>query len=226
MARRTRKSRSASAARRRAGEARRTGVDEREGWEDFAQKREWFLSGRAIPDARSRTRARIDAIAQADVLGAVALETLDPGGLPLRAGARVVAGDRRVAPPRTVSRRLPRAPLLARPVEAQLPRRATDATLQIAVPAATLAQVDPASIRMFRLEPATRTWQILPRSGFAPAGGYAWARLHRAGVYAPLGLPLDRTELADLVRTFNARAELREAAAGSRPPRPARWRRS
>ena len=50
MARRTRRSGSASAVRRRAGEARRTGVDEREGWEDFAQKREWFLSGRAIPD--------------------------------------------------------------------------------------------------------------------------------------------------------------------------------
>src|SRR5881397_1109821 len=101
MARRTRRSGSASAVRRRAGEARRTGVDEREGWEDFAQKREWFLSGRAIrtdepapgpgpgqgrgggggwgalrpegrvfpaggrcPDGRSRTRARLDAIAQ------------------------------------------------------------------------------------------------------------------------------------------------------------------
>jgi hypothetical protein len=100
--------------------------------------------------------------------------------------------------------------LLARPVEVRPPRRATDATLQIAVPAAALARVDPASIRMFRLEPATRTWQIVPRSGFAPAGGYAWARPHRAGVYAPVGLPLDRTELTDLVQTFNARAELRE----------------
>ena len=79
---------------------------------------------------------------------------------------------------------------------------------------------------MFRLEPATRTWQIVPRSGFAPAGGYAWARLHRAGVYAPVGLPLDRAELADLVRTFNARGELREAAARSGPRRPARWGRS
>ncbi len=216
MARRTRKSGNASAARRRAGEARRTGVDEREGWEDFAQKREWFLNGRAIPDGRSRTRARLDAIAQADVLGVVALEALDPGGTPLRAGARVVASDRRVAPPQPVSRRLPRAPLLARAIEVRPPRRATDATLQIAVPAAALGRVDPASIRMFRLEPATRTWQIVPRSGFAPAGGYVWARLDRAGVYAPVGLPLDRTELADLVRTFNARAELREAAARSR----------
>ena len=51
MARRTRRSGSVSAgsaARRRAGGVRRTGVDEREGWEDFAQKREWFLSGRAL----------------------------------------------------------------------------------------------------------------------------------------------------------------------------------
>jgi hypothetical protein len=216
MARRRRRSGNASATRQRAGGARRTGVDEREGWEDFAQKREWFLSGRAIPDGRSRTRARLNAIAQADVLGEVALEALDPGGSPLRAGARVVASARRVAPPRPVSRRLPRAPLLARPVEARPPRRAADATLQVAVPAAALARVDPASIRMFRLEPATRTWQIIPRSGFAPAGGYAWARLHRAGVYAPVGLPLDRAELADLVRTFNARVELREAAVSSR----------
>jgi len=73
MARRTRKSGNTTAVRRRAVEVRRTGVDEREGWEDFAQKREWFLSGRAIPDGRSRTRARLDAIAQADVLGAVTL---------------------------------------------------------------------------------------------------------------------------------------------------------
>ena len=207
---------SSSAGRRRAAGVPRTGVDEREGWEDFAQKREWFLSGRAIPDGRSRTEARLNAIARAEVLGQVPLETLDPGGSPLRVGARVIASGRRVVSPRPVSRRLPRAPLLARPVEVAPPRREADATLQVAVPAAALARVDPASIRMFRLEPATRTWQLIPRSGFAPSGGYAWARLHRPGVYAPVGLPLDRAELADLVRTFNGRAELREAAARSR----------
>ena len=218
MARKARRSNTASrnvSARRGDGGTQRTGVDEREGWEDFAQKREWFLSGRAIPDGRSRTRARFDAIAQADALGMVALESLDPGGPPLRAGARL-ASDGRVTAPRRVSRRLPRASLLARPVEARLPRRATETTLQVAVPAAALARVDHASIRMFRLDPATRTWQIIPRSGFAPAGGYAWARLHRPGIYAPVGLPLDRAELAALVRTFNARAELREAAARGR----------
>jgi hypothetical protein len=218
MARKARRSNTASrnaSARRRDGRTQRTGVDEREGWEDFAQKREWFLSGRAIPDGRSRTQARLDAIAQAEALGIVALESLDPGGLPLRAGARL-ASDGRVVAPRPVSRRLPRASLLARPVEARLPRRATETTLQVAVPASALARVDQASIRMFRLEPASKTWQIIPRSGFAPAGGYAWARLHRPGIYAPVGLPLDRAELAALVRTFNARAELREAAARSR----------
>src|SRR5215469_6591349 len=218
MARRARRSNTASrnvSARRRDGGTQRTGVDEREGWEDFAQKREWFLSGRAIPDGRSRTRARLDAIAQAEALGIVALESLDPGGPPLRAGARL-AGDGRVTAPRPSSRRLPRASLLARPVEARQPWRATETTLQVAVPAAALARVDQASIRMFRLEPASRTWQIIPRSGFASAGGYAWARLHRPGIYAPVGLPLDRGELAALVRTFNARAELREAAARSR----------
>jgi hypothetical protein len=205
-----------SSTRHRVAGAPRTGVEAREGWEDFAQKREWFLSGRAIPDGRSRTRARLDAIAQAEVLGQVSLETFDPGGAPLRQGARVVTSERRAVAPRPVSRRLPRAPLLARPVEARPPRGAADATLQIAVSAAALAHVDPASIRMFRLETSTRTWQLVPRSGFAPAGGYAWARLHRTGVYAPVGLPLDRAELADLVRAFNARAELREAAARGR----------
>src|SRR5262244_2410009 len=48
MARKARRSDTASrnaAARRRNGGPQRTGVDEREGWEDFAQKREWFLSG-------------------------------------------------------------------------------------------------------------------------------------------------------------------------------------
>src|SRR5215470_10565138 len=208
MARKARRSNTATrnaSARRRDGGPQRTGVDEREGWEDFAQKREWFLSGRAIPDGRSRTQARLDAITQAEALGIVALESLDPGGPPLRAGARL-ASDGRVAAPRPSSRRLPRASLLARPVEVRLPRRATETTLQVAVPAAALARVDQASIRMFRLESASRTWQIIPRSGFATAGGYAWARLHRPGIYAPVGLPLDRGELAALVRTFNAGA--------------------
>src|SRR5215467_15790048 len=110
MARKARRSNTASrnaSARRRDGGTQRAGVDEREGWEDFAQKREWFLSGRAIPDGRSRTRARLDAIAQAEALGIVALESLDPGGAPLRAGARL-ASDGRVTAPRPVSRRLPR----------------------------------------------------------------------------------------------------------------------
>ena len=194
----------------------RTGVDEREGWEDFSQKREWFLTGRGIADGRSRTLARFAAIARADALGQVSLEALDPGGAPLRAGARLVATARRVAPPRTVTRRLPRAPLLARAVEVRVPRAAADATVQVAIPAAALARVDPASIRMFRLEPASGTWQIVPRSGFARAGGYAWARVHRDGIYAPIGLPLDRAELDDLVRTFNGRGDLREAAARGR----------
>ena len=81
--------------------------------EDFAQKREWFLSGRAIPDGRSRTRARLDAIAQADVLGAVTLESLDPGVrhyAPAPAWSRTIAGSLRRdrchggCPPRRCSR--------------------------------------------------------------------------------------------------------------------------
>jgi len=207
---RRRATRSANAGR--PGEARRTGVDEREGWEDFTQKREWFLGGRAIADGRSRTLARLAAIAQADVLGQVALESLDAGGPPLQHGARLVGTARRAAPPRAVSRRLPAAPLLARPVEVAVSARDADATLQVAVSAAAVARVDPASIRMFRFEPASRTWQHVPRSGYSPAGGYAWARVHRPGIYAPVGLPLDRAEQAALLRTFNARAGLREAA--------------
>src|SRR5262245_30349027 len=201
---------------RRANAPRRTGVDEREGWEDFTQKREWFLSGRAIADGRSRTLARLEAIGQADVVGQAALESLDPGGAPLRRGARLVGTARRAAPPRTVSRRLPGAPGLARPVEVAVSPRDVDATLQVALSAAALGRVDPASVRMFRFESATRTWQLVPRSGYSPSGGYAWVRVHRPGVYVPIGLPLDRAGLAALVRTFNARATLRDAAERSR----------
>ncbi len=207
--------RAARARRAAAVDARRTGIDEREGWEDFSQKRDWFLSGRAIADGRSRTEARLTAIVHADAMGHVSLDALDPAGPPLRTGARVVATGRRAITPRPATRRLPRAPLLARAVTA-LPLRATDATLQVAVPAAAAATVDPASIRMFRFEPASSTWQLIPRSGFSVEGGYAWARVHRDGVYAPIGLPMDRAELAGLIRTFNARADLREAAARGR----------
>lgn len=64
-----------------------------------------------------------------------------------------------------------------------------------------LTGLDPASVRAFRFDTASRSLQPVWSSGLNLDFGFVWAEIARPGVYVPIGLPRDRL-LQDLLRTL------------------------
>ena len=213
----------------------RTGVDAHEGWENHERKREWFLRTRDIAEGQSRTRLRLQAIGEveAQMKTEAAAKGAPPGAVATKPGGGVeVIGAPRGAGVRTTllgNGAQPQAKaLLAGAVRLSAKVDPVGATLRITVGAAALKKVVPGSIRMFRLEASNDSWQLVPNSGFDAARRCAWVQLHRAGTYAPIGLPAAAAESTRLIEGFNEREDSREAAAASKSANlaadePAQW---
>jgi outer membrane protein assembly factor BamB len=66
-------------------------------------------------------------------------------------------------------------------------------------PLAPVSGIDLPSVRFFRADTRARALTPIWSSGVNIGLGYAWARIHRPGVYLPIGLPRDRL-LQELIR--------------------------
>jgi outer membrane protein assembly factor BamB len=74
----------------------------------------------------------------------------------------------------------------------------------------SLTGIDARTVRVFRVEPRSRSFRPVWDSGINPALGFVWSRIRRPGVYVPLGLPRDRL-LSETLRSL-ARARRKSDA--------------
>ncbi len=156
----------------------RTGEDEREGWEDFDRKREWFYENRGVGGDQSRTQLRLAALAEADQMRLAPPPSwtaklkdafdLSEGGKAEAATADAVEG------------------MVAKPV-AVTPDKGAAPLLRVKLDKAVLKRVPADTVRMFHRDPAGGRWRLVAESGVDPDGRFAWARVRRAGLYAPIG---------------------------------------
>lgn len=91
--------------------------------------------------------------------------------------------------------------------------------LKITLDKKMLARVARSTIRVFRYEPSSEAWVLIPRSGVSPEADFAWAYLHRPGTYIPIGLPLDPQQLRQVCTLYSLRPALSVLREGKKPDR-------
>ena len=118
---------------------------------------------------------------------------LDPGGSTPQHGFEVV-GDLNFKP-RLSSTKNPRPNssfgFAGEPVEVSSDTNINGAALKITLDKKRMATLDQQSVRVFRFEEEVKEWVLIPRSGASADGEYAWAILHRPGIYVPIGVTTD-----------------------------------
>src|SRR5438128_7035709 len=163
-------------------------------WVDvFGRRAEWLRTLHGDRLGWPQDRSRLEALAQASRLGRTRLRDLDPGGgapdrghdLLGREGIEV--GLRRQENPRPNSS----FGFASHVVRVGSKDELAGATLTIALDKNLASSVEAWTVRVFRFDETTREWTLIPRSGPAPDGTYAWAQLRTPGLYVAIGLPRD-----------------------------------
>jgi photosystem II stability/assembly factor-like uncharacterized protein len=167
----------------------------------FRRRVEWWREYHGDASGVVSGELRRQAIAHAERLAADGLPNPDPGGTPPRSGFEVTTPPGISKP--TVTREKnprPRSSLgfASSAVEVRGSADLRGAILKIALDSKPGISIEPATIRIFRFDETSREWQLLPRSG-ATDRGYAWAHLHRPGLYIAIGLQADAVALRDLL---------------------------
>lgn len=72
------------------------------------------------------------------------------------------------------------------------------ATLRFTLRPRQVEHLDPATVLVARFDEQEDRLRLIPQSGYDEAGGYAYARVTRAGIYTAVGLPRDPDALATL----------------------------
>ena len=202
-------------AKRRSRTSSKRGRDHRETDDDLRRKGEWFRFGRTDSTDIAIGRLRDAALAQAQQLGTLDLgEIIQPSGKSVgRSGVEVIGPERKV--PARVRRVDNPAPddsfgFAGPAVEVRgKDDELSGLHLRIGLDSARLRRLVPETIRVFRWEEETKRWVLVPRSGCHPDDTAAWAILHRAGIYVPIGLPADEDAFRSLVLLYAARPLLR-----------------
>lgn len=74
-------------------------------------------------------------------------------------------------------------------IEGEVP---TGSVVKVAVSPQEAAQVDPASLRLFRYEPRLERMLLVTRSGLSGNGSFVWGSVLKPGLYGVYGMPRDR----------------------------------
>ena len=171
----------------------RDGQEEGDELDVFERRAEWFRRLHGDRLGWPQDQARLRALAQASRLGRTRLRDLDPGGGPPNRGYDLLGkegievGLRRQENPRPNSSFGFASPVVRVGSRDEL----AGATLKIALDPKLASGVDTSTVRIFRFDETSREWILVPRSGPAPDGSYAWARLRTPGLYVAIGLPKD-----------------------------------
>ena len=189
--------------------------------EVFRRRAEWWREYHGDPSGVVSGELRIQAIAQTEALAARGLDNPDPGGTRPRGGFELVR-QRGNARAKAVRAKNPRprssAGFVSEAVTVRGPADLDGMVLKIALDPKRLPKVEPSTVRVFCFDAASGEWQLVPRSGARVEAGYAWAHLHRPGIYVAIGLPAGADALAELLafRTLMPRVRATEGSAGRR----------
>jgi hypothetical protein len=180
----------------------------------FLLRAEWWRQYHGDASGSVSGELRIQAIAHAERLAVNGLYNPDPGGARPAKGFETVV--ERGAPRIRVSRGenpRPRSSFgfASDPVAVRGPANLAGVVLKIALDAKRAASSDPATIRVFCFEDNSREWQLVPRSGAQAEGRYAWAHLHRPGLYVAIGLHTGAAALISLLMLRALMPRLRAA---------------
>jgi photosystem II stability/assembly factor-like uncharacterized protein len=189
--------------------------------EIFRRRAEWWREYHGDPSGILSAGLRMQAIAHADAHAAGGLDNPDPGGTRPRGGFDLIR-RRGNARAKAVRGRNPKprssAGFVSEAVTVRGPADLDGTLLKITLGPERLPKVEPSTVRVFCFDAASGEWQLVPRSGARVEAGYAWAHLHRPGIYVAIGLPAGADRLAALLalRTLMPRLRAAEGAAGRR----------
>jgi photosystem II stability/assembly factor-like uncharacterized protein len=202
--------------------ARRDDGDEAEDeTENFRRRAEWWREYHGDQSGVVSGELRTQAIAHAEAIAARGLDNPDPGGARPRGGFELVS-RRGNAKAKAVLAKNPRprssAGFVSEAVTVRGPADLDGMVLKIALDPKRLPKVEPSTVRVFCFDAASTEWQLIPRSGARVEAGYAWAHLHRPGIYVAIGLRAGADALAELLtlRTLMPRVRAAEGRAGRR----------
>jgi len=186
--------------------------DERE---IFLLRAEWWRRYHGDASGVVSDDQRVQAIAHAERLAAAGLDNTDPGGgRPPRVGFAIVAG-RRAPRARASAGTNPRSRssfgFASEAIAVRGPFDLRGVALKIVLDPKLVDVIDPATIRVFAFDDTSREWQIIPRSGANAEAGYAWAHLHRPGLYVAIGLRAGAQALVTLLTLRGLTTRLRSA---------------
>ena len=162
-------------------------------FEVFERRLEWFRELHTDRQGCLPPNGRRQAFDQAAKLGRVQLRDFDPGGLAPKRGVEIVSSDRIKVQVRKGDNPRPKSSFgfAAQSVEVLTESDLRGTALKMTIDKELSEGIDPATIRIFRFEESVGEWHMVARSGASVNGDYAWARLHRPGLYVPIGLPRD-----------------------------------
>jgi photosystem II stability/assembly factor-like uncharacterized protein len=180
----------------------------------FGLRAEWWRQYHGDPSGVVSGELRVQAIAHAEKLAAAGLDNPDPGGARPRSGFELIK-RRGSANAKALRGKNPRPRssfgFLSDVITVRGPADLEGVVLKIALDPERLPKVDPATVRIFCFDAASGEWQLVPRSGARAQAGYAWAHLHRPGIYVAIGLPAGANALAALLTLRALMPRLRAA---------------
>ncbi|MEJ7667161.1 MAG: hypothetical protein WKH97_00150 [Casimicrobiaceae bacterium] len=187
---------------------------------DLLRKGEWFRRYRTLNGDVSLASLRAAALKQADALGSIAPAVFAVGGAVPRAAFDLVSNTNNPARVKRALNPAPNASLgFAGPtVEVAARGESEGARLRVKLDLAPAKRFVVETVRMFRYEPSTKRWVLVPRSGVAVDGSYAWVYLHRPGLYTPIGLPRDPGRLRLVWMLYTMKPVLRRVREAGRLP--------
>jgi photosystem II stability/assembly factor-like uncharacterized protein len=163
--------------------------------EIFRHRAQWLRSlyGEDIGISTQHVRMQALEWAQRMERAKIFAPDFDPGGGTPQRGFEVV-GDLK-SKPRLSSTNNPRPQssfgFAAEPVEVSSDTNINGAALKISLDKKRMATLDQRGVRVFRFEEEVKEWVLIPRSGASADGEYAWAILHRPGIYVPVAITTD-----------------------------------
>lgn len=180
----------------------------------FRRRAEWWRLHHGDASGIVSSKLRLQALAHTERMEAAGLEATDPGGPAPKRGFELVFERERLKA--TVSRGENPRPdsslgFVSAAIYVRGPHDLAGVVLKIALDRDALERVLIDTVRVFSFEEETSAWQLIPRSGIAVTGDYAWAHLHRPGIYIAIGVPADPDTLRAVLLTKNSLPRLRQA---------------
>ncbi len=185
-----------------------------EGWEDFEKKKEWFNLYRKTHADESLANLKDAGIEQLRKMRDVKPEDFAVTGQATKTGYSLISQNKKGQSIKRIKN--PAADkaigFASDAVQVSISlKESPDSRITININKELAENVIVSTARVFRYEESSRSWVMIQRSGVAEDESFAWASIHRAGIYVCIGLPKNETVLKQLVKLYNLKPLLHAA---------------